>query len=119
MTADIADGAAPVAIPRVDTEAVIDALIENVLSHTPDGTPFAVTVETTDDIVTLLVEDAGHGIVDARSVERGTSLGDSTGLGLDIVRRTVEECGGTLAIGESRSLGGAGILVTLPLHVGT
>lgn len=116
VKADITDDAAAVAIPRVDAEAVIDALIENVLSHTPDGTPFAVSVETANDVVTLVVEDAGHGYVDASAVERGTSRGDSTGLGLDIVRRTVEESGGTLAIGESLSLGGAGIVVTLPFQ---
>lgn len=116
VTSDITDEPTPVAIPKVDIEAVIDALIENVLSHTPDATPFAVAVAAADDDATLLVEDAGHGIADASSVERGTSRGDSTGLGLDIVRRTVEECGGTLEIGESRSLGGAGILVTLPLQ---
>lgn len=116
VTADIIDSIAPVAIPHVDAEAVIDALIENVLSHTPDGTPFAVSVGTGDGVVTLVVEDAGFGIVDASAVERGTSRGDSTGLGLDIVRRTVEESGGTLAIGESLSLGGTGIMVTLPME---
>jgi len=116
VTADITDAATPVAIPRVDIEAVIDALIENVLSHTPEGTPLAVSVETASDVVSLVVEDAGHGFVDASAVERGTSRGDSTGLGLDIVRRTVEESGGTLAIGESMSLGGAGIVVTIPFE---
>jgi len=117
VTATITDASAPVAIPRVDAEAVIDALIENVLSHTPEGTPFAVAVDTADGTATLVVEDAGDGFVDASAVERGTSRGDSTGLGLDIVRRTVEESGGTLAIGESMSLGGAGIVVNLPIDV--
>lgn len=119
VTATITDNSAPVAIPRVDAEAVIDALIENVLSHTPEGTPFAVLVVTAGNTATLVVEDAGSGFIDASAVERGTSRGDSTGLGLDIVRRTVEESGGTLAIGESTSLGGAGIVVNLPVEVRT
>jgi signal transduction histidine kinase len=119
VTATITNSPAPVSIPRVDAEAVIDALIENVLSHTPDGTPFAVSVETSADLATLAVEDAGHGFVDSSAVERGASRGDSTGLGLDIVRRTVEEIGGTLAIGESLDLGGAGIVLSLPLESGT
>ena len=119
VTVEITNSPAPVSIPRVDAEAVIDALIENVLSHTPDGTPFAVSVETSADHATLAVEDAGHGFVDSSAVERGSSRGDSTGLGLDIVRRTVEEIGGTLAIGESLDLGGAGIVLSLPLESGT
>ena len=65
--------------------------------------------------VVLCVEDAGDGFVDGSAVERGTSRADSTGLGLDIVRRTVEDGGGTLSLGESRSLGGAGVVIRLPL----
>lgn len=106
---------APVAIPVRDAEALIDALIENVLSHTPDGTPFLVHVEAGADIATLSIEDAGAGFSDGSVVDRGTSSGDSTGLGLDIVRRTVEGAGGTLAIGESLTHGGAGIVIQLPL----
>jgi len=106
---------APVAIPVQDAEALIDALIENVLSHTADGTPFLVHIETGSDTATLSIEDAGAGFSDGSVVDRGTSSGDSTGLGLDIVRRTVEGAGGTLAIGESLTHGGAGIVIQLPL----
>ena len=106
---------APVAIPVQDAEALIDALIENVLSHTPDGTPFLVHIEAGSDTATLSIEDAGAGFSDGSVVDRGTSSGDSTGLGLDIVRRTVEGAGGTLAIGESLTHGGAGIVIQLPL----
>ena len=111
----IVDGPIPIGIPRADTEAMLDALIENVLAHTPDGTEFAVAVGRNGDRASLFVEDAGVGIADASAIERGSSHGDSTGLGLDIVRRTVEGSGGSLVIGESRSLGGAGIAITLPV----
>jgi signal transduction histidine kinase len=112
---DITDDRAPVTLPEGDTQALVDALIENVLSHTPDGTEFSIAVQLAGRHAVLAVEDAGPGFVDASAIERGSSHGDSTGLGLDIVRRTVEESGGSLGIGESRSLGGAGIIVRLPV----
>jgi len=112
---DIGNTAAPVAIPNGDAEAMIDALIENVLAHTPDGTPFLVHVEIGTGTVLLSVEDAGSGFDDGSVVDRGTSSGNSTGLGLDIVRRTVEGAGGTLTIGESLTHTGAGIVIQLPL----
>jgi signal transduction histidine kinase len=110
--------AAPVAIPDGDAEALVDALIENVLAHTPEGTRFLVHVEVDAVTVALSVEDAGTGFGDGSVIDRGTSSGDSTGLGLDIVRRTVEGAGGTLAIGESVVHGGAGIVIQLPLVPG-
>lgn len=112
---DVADATAPVAIPDGDAEAMIDALIENVLAHTPEGTPFLVHVDIGSDIVLLSIEDAGSGFSDGSVIDRGTSSADSTGLGLDIVRRTVEGAGGTLAIGESLTHSGAGIVIRLPL----
>jgi signal transduction histidine kinase len=115
ITVDITDVSCPVSIPVTDVEAMVDALIENAISHTPDGTRFAVVVTVTDHHVVLCVEDAGPGFVDASAIERGESGRNSSGLGLDIVRRTVEESGGTLAIGDSVELGGAGIVVRLPV----
>ncbi len=112
---DVGDVPAPVAIPDGDAEAMVDALIENVLSHTPDGTRFCVQVEVGSTHVVLSIEDAGPGFADGSVVARGSSSGDSTGLGLDIVRRTVEGASGELAIGESQALGGAGIVVRLLL----
>jgi K+-sensing histidine kinase KdpD len=86
-----------------------------VLAHTPDGTRFQVQVEVDHDTVVFSVEDAGAGFSDGSVVDRGASSRDSTGLGLDIVRRTVEGAGGKLAIGESRTHEGAGIVIRLPL----
>lgn len=114
-TGTFESGAAPVALPVVDVEAVVDALIENALSHTPETTRIDLSMEMTGYEVVLFIEDAGDGFVDGSAVERGTSRADSTGLGLDIVRRTVEDAGGTLSIGESRSLGGAGVVIRLPI----
>ncbi|MEN8235564.1 MAG: HAMP domain-containing sensor histidine kinase, partial [Actinomycetota bacterium] len=106
---------APLALPQGDVEAVIDALIENVLSHTADGVEFLVDVERDGADAVFVVEDAGPGFVDGSAVDRGSSSGESTGLGLDIVRRTVEEAGGSLTVGESQALGGAGAVVRFPI----
>ena len=111
----VGDVPAPVAIPDGDAVALVDALIENVIAHTSDGTRFQIQVEVEQDTVVLSVEDAGTGFSDGSVVDRGASSRDSTGLGLDIVRRTVEGAGGKLAIGESRAHGGAGIVIQLPL----
>lgn len=112
---EITSEAVPVALPTGDAEAAVDALIENVLSHTSDGATFAISVELSNGEAVLSIEDAGEGFGDRTVIERGVSSGRSSGLGLDIVRRSVEDAGGTLAIGESPSLGGAGIVIRLPL----
>jgi signal transduction histidine kinase len=85
---------------------VVDALLGNVLAHTPEGVGFRVRVRSRDGNVSLLVEDSGSGFTDVRSVRRGQSSTGSTGLGLDIVRRTAEATGGTLTIGEGSDGGG-------------
>ncbi|MEN8041547.1 MAG: HAMP domain-containing sensor histidine kinase [Actinomycetota bacterium] len=119
VSTQITTSAVPVTLPTGDVEAAVDALIENVLSHTPDGTGMSVSVDLDDGRGLLSIEDGGPGLQGDSVVNRGTSEGGSTGLGLDIVRRTVEEAGGSFVIGESRSLGGAGIVITLPLASST
>ena len=90
-------------LPRSELILVVDAMLGNVFSHTPDGTAFRVSVSATG----LLVDDAGPGIADPqRAVQRGVSGAGSTGLGLDIVRRAASQSGGELVIARS-PLGGA------------
>lgn len=114
----IDDGEAIVAMASKDAEVMIDALLENVLSHTPEGTPMCVCVDLGEDVVRVAIEDAGPGIADASMVTRGISSRDSTGLGLDIVRSAVEAADGTMTIGESDPLGGASVVLALPLVPG-
>ncbi|MFJ8673313.1 sensor histidine kinase [Streptomyces sp. NPDC093589] len=103
-----------VAIGETDLAAVVDVLVENVLTHTPDHTPMtASTVMRSPSQVTLIVEDGGPGICDGRAAERGHSGRGSSGLGLDIARRTAESAGGRLRIGPG-SRGGAQVEVVLP-----
>jgi signal transduction histidine kinase len=114
VTADTPPGRLPVTVPPDELTAVLDALIGNVLDHTPLGTGFCVTVRTADDTAELLVEDEGPGFPDG-AADRGTSGVGSTGLGLDIARRTAEEAGGTFTTANSP---GARVTLTFPTTAG-
>jgi signal transduction histidine kinase len=95
------DGELPVRVSADDLAAAVDALLGNVFAHTPEGTGVRVDVRPRDGggaVVT--VADEGPG-TDAAAVERGRSGGGSTGLGLDIARRTAEASGGRLRLSSS------------------
>ncbi len=102
-----------VGIPQGDAAAMIDALLGNVFAHTPEGAGFSVAVSRNGSVVRLVVEDEGPGF-DPALIERGRSDGGSTGLGLDIVRRTAESVGGSLEV-TTTGRGAASVVVTLPL----
>ncbi len=101
-------------VERSELEAAVDALIGNVFAHTEDGVPYAVTLETHGDEAHLTVSDEGAGFTSSEVVTRGRSEGGSTGLGLDIARRTAEATGGSLAISHANN-GGALITLRLPI----
>lgn len=86
-----------------DLRAAVDALIGNVLDHTPPGTPWRIAVSADGRLV---VDDAGPGFPPGRPALRGRSGAGSTGLGLDIVRQAAEESGGSVELGRSPA-GGA------------
>jgi signal transduction histidine kinase len=98
---------------RADLEALVDVLLDNVFSHTPDDAAVRITLDATDDLLELVVEDAGPGLppgLDATG--RGESGAGSTGLGLSIAARTAEDSGGAITTGAS-DMGGARVAVTL------
>jgi signal transduction histidine kinase len=96
-----------VPVPRDEAEAAVDALIGNVFHHTPEGTAFRAGVIGS----TLVVEDDGPGIDDPdRALQRGSSSGGSTGLGLDIVGRLAATGGGVVVVTRGQR-GGARIEV--------
>jgi signal transduction histidine kinase len=101
---DVPDEPVPVPVSADDLAAAVDALLGNVFAHTPVGTGFAVAVRP-GPVPAVVVEDSGAGIEDAALLERGQSGGSSTGLGLDIVRRTAEEAGGRLDLSDAQPSG--------------
>lgn len=110
---ELPSGSTPVPVDPEDLAATLDVLIENVHAHTPDGVAYRIALRREADAAVLVVEDAGPGFADAAVAARGASSG-STGLGLDIARRTVEEAGGSFAIGASVA-GGAAVRLTIPI----
>jgi signal transduction histidine kinase len=85
-------------VTREALEALIDALVGNVFDHTELGTGFAMNTGGNGGGPWLEVSDTGPGFNDGSLLQRGRSGGGSTGLGLDIVRRTAELTGGRLEV---------------------
>jgi len=105
---DLPQGPMPVGLGRLDADDVVDILIDNVFAHTGEAVDFGVSVWLDDGTVHLKVQDRGPGF--AATMSRRTG---STGLGLDIARRTVATRGGRLItspIGQP----GASVEVLLP-----
>ena len=111
------DSPLPVRASAEDLGVAVDALLENVIAHTPEGTAFAVTLSPASASAsgggaTLVVTDDGPGLPDGAGV-RGRSDRGSSGLGLDIARQCAEASGGSMSVGRSES---GGTSVTLNLH---
>ncbi|SDG34336.1 sensor histidine kinase [Klenkia brasiliensis] len=99
MDVDLATAPLPVRLPAADLAAAVDALLGNVFAHTPPGTPFAVTVgPRPGGGARLAVADRGPGVHATAALQRGVSGRGSTGLGLDIARRTAEASGGSATV---------------------
>lgn len=104
-------GPQPVGAPAAEVELCVDALVNNVFTHTTAGVGFSVEVVAGKGSEwVVVVEDAGRGLLGNALPHRGASGGSGTGLGLDIVRRTAESSGGSMSAGRS-PMGGARIEV--------
>ncbi len=109
---DLPSSPLPVAVAADDLAAALDALLGNVFAHTPDGTPFSVTLAAgPSGGADLTVADSGPGLP-AEAARRGASGGGSTGLGLDIARRAA-------ASFETSSPGSGGAVIRLHFLAGT
>ena len=104
-------GPVPVRAAATDLDALVDVLLDNVFTHTPDGSGISVTLERRKGGgLTLTVDDDGPGFrSDLDVTDRGASGSGSTGLGLSIARQTATESGGGLSL--SASPGGGGRVV--------
>jgi signal transduction histidine kinase len=114
--------------PVGDAERLLQAtsaVISNGLWYTPSGGTVRVRSVTDAARWTLQIDDTGPGIPPERReavfnrfvrLDPSRSKGSGgVGLGLAIARRAVELMGGTIEAGESEDLGGARLLIGLPL----
>lgn len=111
LTVELGDLGMIVPLRSEDVSVVVDTIIDNVFSHTPAGTPFEIRTGTSLASAWLEVSDRGPGFGERSSIERGSSGSGSTGLGLDIVRKTVGSVGGSLDV-HDRPGGGAVVRVS-------
>ncbi|MFD1658800.1 HAMP domain-containing protein [Streptomyces caeni] len=113
MSVRIPAGPIPVLASAEDLAACVDVLLDNVFAHTPDGVAFGVGLSPRPGGgARLTVQDAGPGFTGGFPTERGASQAGSTGLGLDIARRTAKAAAGTLELGNGPA-GGASIVLEL------
>jgi two-component system OmpR family sensor kinase len=97
-------------------------LIDNAIKYTPHGGTVDVSVTVDSGAVRVAVEDSGPGIPPAereRVFDRFYRVPGSdaagSGLGLAIIKSIAERHGATLALGESKRLGGLEATVTFPM----
>jgi signal transduction histidine kinase len=109
------DGPHLVPVAAEDLEAALDVLLGNIFTHTPEGCGFSVTVEPEPGGGhRLTVADFGPGLPAGDVAERGRSGAGSTGLGLDIARRTAEGAGGAFTAGPGPDGTGTSVVLTFP-----
>ena len=110
---EVCDSTAMVAAGSTELGAGLDVILDNVFKHTEAGTPLSLSVTADKSSVKVTVADAGPGMPDERLARRGRSGTGSTGIGMDVARRTAEHAGGNLELGTG--LNGRGLSVTLRL----
>ena len=107
---------------------VLDNLIDNAVSFSPDGGLVRIIATVADDQVLVSVEDEGPGVPESErehifrrfhSVRpEGEAFGKHSGLGLAIARSIVEGHQGRISIGDREDAQrGASFVVRLPMAV--
>lgn len=121
----------PIALDLVAVEVLVEPtrirraivnLLRNAVVHTPPGTPVEVGIRLRDDVVRLVIADAGPGIPDGRKerifarFEQGPEVPrhqPGTGIGLSLVREFVRLHGGSTWVQDTPG-GGATFVLELP-----
>jgi signal transduction histidine kinase len=109
---------APVLIDPKLVQHVITNVISNAIKYSPEGSEVKIQASFEQDQVTISVQDAGIGIPesDIESVfepffrAKNAHIAKGTGLGLALVKQTVDLCGGTITIASEI---GRGTLLTV------
>ncbi|MFG6668177.1 ATP-binding protein [Halomonas sp. HNIBRBA4712] len=99
-------------------ETLIQNLVGNALQHAPPQSTVTVTLTSSPQVITVIVDDQGPGIIESerqRVMERFQrgGPGAGAGLGLSIVERLVKRHAGELSL-EDAPGGGLRVRVSLP-----
>jgi len=105
-------------------ERVLTNIIENAISHSPDGGKVHTALSGSEDEIRTAVTDTGHGISDEdlphiferfyRADKSRDRSSPGTGLGLAIAKEIAELHGGTIEAGSTGT--GATFLISLPIN---
>lgn len=102
-------------------QSVLRNLVGNALRHGGDGVRVRIAAHRDGDATVLEVVDDGPGIPPERRADAlqrfhrlDAATGDGAGLGLAIVGRIAEVCGGTMTLGDGLDGRGLGVRLRLP-----
>lgn len=116
-TVEVSLAPATVHADRDALRQLLSNAVQNVLRHTPPGSPVALSLRIDGGQALATIDDAGPGMDPAvgESLARGTtSDADGFGLGLSIMAAIVDQQAGTLRYAKS-PLGGLRVEISLPL----
>ncbi|MGF6308277.1 two-component system OmpR family sensor kinase [Bradyrhizobium sp. i1.8.4] len=102
--------------------SVVRNLVENAVKFTPEGGSVDLGIYREDGMAVIQIEDSGPGI-SPRHLDRigepffrgGQPSGDGAGLGLSIVKRIIDRCGGSIQFENMTGTERAGLRVTVRL----
>jgi two-component system sensor histidine kinase KdpD len=118
---DVPDTLPPVRCDAALVEKVLSNVLDNVVVHTPAGSPVGIAGRADGQWLYLTISDAGPGIPQEsrervfQKFERLGRGGRGAGLGLALARAASEAQGGRLYV-EDSSWGGACFVLMLPLE---
>jgi signal transduction histidine kinase len=112
-----ADGSPATPVPSTSIQRCITALLDNAVTHAPDGSTVRVRIRTERHHVILGVADSGPGVVGidperifdrfarAQRPATTTSTRLSFGIGLALVREVAARYGGSVRVAETSARG--------------
>ena len=104
-------------------DRLVSVLVDNACRYADDGGRVEVSVCTSGDKVTLLVDDSGPGVSEQdrqrifQRFHRASAVPGGAGLGLAIAEAVLRDTGGTYMV-ERAPIGGARFAVSWPRHRG-